>query len=77
MNMYGNDVKKQTTLKADSKLGKAFKVLSQDNFVNIKDFPDNIQKVLWPAYNQGFLIIYKNGLVRLNAAGKKLYAKAK
>jgi len=70
--------KKPTTLRQSSKMYRAFKVLSADNFVHIKDFPENIQKnVLLPAYEHGFLTMYKNGLVRLNAAGKKLMAVSK
>jgi hypothetical protein len=68
--------RKPTVLKRNTLMYEAFKVLSKDFFVNIKDFPVKTQKVLWSGYEIGLLKIYKNGLVRLNASGKKLLASA-
>jgi hypothetical protein len=69
---------KPSFIKKGSLMYEAFQTLSKDSFANLSEFDNKMKKdALYPAMKHGFLRIYKNGLVRLNASGKMLFKSAK
>lgn len=61
----------ETKVRKNSPMYQVFKVLSKDYFMNFKDFNKKEQRAITEALEKGFIKMYRNGLVRLNSAGKK------
>lgn len=70
------ETKVETKIRRNGSMYQVFKVLSKDYFMNFRDFSKKDQKAISSALELGLVKMYRNGLVRLNQAGKKAFGVA-